>query len=168
MSRSDTLVWSSFLLCRPSSRLYPEAGILEVFRSTVPGESRQAAFLRSLRIDLVRLAALLFLVELQIPHVGSLGSRTAWELQRLVKVQNVILALLPRREAPGQEQPCRAPSLWLCSPKEGSSPSSTHTRPRAQAEGGQRGGCWHFQDSVLLSLLCLHFGGWEWSLWDQS
>ena len=85
---------SSFSPCSPSSRLCPRAGSLDVLRGPVPGESRrQAAFLWYLEIDLVRLAALLFLVQVQDPHVGS---SAACEEQKLVKTQNVILALLPR------------------------------------------------------------------------
>lgn len=52
----------------------------------------RAAFLRYLKIDLVRLAALLFLVQVQDPHVGS---SAAGEEQGARKAGNVILALLP-------------------------------------------------------------------------
>lgn len=52
----------------------------------------QAAFLWYLETDLVRLAALLFLVQVQDPHVGS---SAAYGEQELVKAQNLILALLP-------------------------------------------------------------------------
>lgn len=64
-----------------------------MLRSTVPGESRQAGCIPvGLRIDLVRLATLLFLVQVQDPHVGS---SAACEEQELVKAWDMILALLP-------------------------------------------------------------------------
>lgn len=56
------------------------------------GAGRQAAFLWYLEIDLVRLAALLFLVQVQDPHVGSCA---AGEERELRKAGNVILAPLP-------------------------------------------------------------------------
>lgn len=117
---------SSFPPCRPSSRLCRRAGTLDVLSRPTPGESRRrAAFLRYLEIDLFRLAALLFLVQVQDPHVGS---SAACEEQELVKARNVILALLQScalREALGQEQP----SHRLLSGREGLSLSSTHTSP---------------------------------------
>lgn len=64
----------------------------------------RAAFLRYLEIDPVSLAALLFLVQVQDPHVGS---SAACEEQELLKAQNVTLAFLLSCVpcgAPGQER----------------------------------------------------------------
>lgn len=85
----------------------------------------QAAFLWYLKIDLVKLAALLFLVQVQDPHVRELAAR---EEQELRKAPNVILALLPSYagRAPGQEPPCTGSSG-----REGSSLSSIHS-PRVR------------------------------------
>ena len=83
---------SSFSPCNPSCRLCPRAGSLEVLRSAAPGESK----LHSCgiwRLILSGLAALLFLVQVQDPHVGS---SAACEEQKRVKAENVILALHPR------------------------------------------------------------------------
>lgn len=87
---------------------------------------RQAAFLWYLEIDLVRLAALLFLVQVQDPHVGS---SAACEEQKMVKTQNVILALLPRGALTVRGSRTGAAQTLATQWEEGPSLSSTHTSP---------------------------------------
>lgn len=114
----------------------------------------RAAFLRYLEIDPVSLAALLFLVQVQDPHVGS---SAACEEQELLKAQNVTLAFLLSCVpcgAPGQE---RQPSHG-CSARGRARVSAPPRQVWGRAEALQRGGCWRLHDLVLLFLLCLDPG----------
>ena len=95
---------------------------------------RRAAFLWYLKIDLVRLAALLFLVQVQDPHVGSSASG---EEQGLRKAGNVILALLPAcARLQAGNRPAQAAG-------EGGRQSELCRTAQGEAGVLQIGGCWH-------------------------
>lgn len=100
-------------------------------RSSAPSESRQAGHTPVVfKINLDRLAALLFLVQAQEPHVGSCAAGEG----RAGESPDVVLALL--RSLWGS-RPGPAPRQLL-KEREGPSLSSTHTSPARQ-----RARCWH-------------------------